>query len=54
MEKQNREIKKAVYKEYYSEFEEISLSDYCNFKLQKLAQRIKLKDYRPKPKMLYL
>ena len=53
MEKQNREFKKQSYKEFYLELEEVSLSDYYNFNLQNLAQKIKMQDYRPKPKMLY-
>ena len=32
---------------------ETSLADYHNFNLQALAQKIKMQNYRPKPKMLY-
>jgi hypothetical protein len=41
----------------YDEIEEIKdflESDYCNFNLSMLAQKIKSNTYRPKPKMLYL
>lgn len=36
------------------EFAETSLSDYYNFNLRELSQKIKIQSYRPKPKMLYL
>ena len=54
MEKQKKEFKKTDYREYYLGLEEAALSDYYNFNLKNLAQKIKMKDYRPKPKMLYL
>ena len=53
MEKQKKEIKKYEYEEL-SEIQEFLSSDYCNFNLSMLAQKIKSNVYRPKPKMLYL
>ena len=54
IEKEKKEFKKINYKEYYFDLEETCFSDYCNFNLQNLAQKIKTQAYRPKPRMLYL
>lgn len=54
MEKRKKDLRKADYKEFYSDFKEITLSDYYNFNLQNLAQKIKMQNYKPKPKMVYL
>ena len=35
------------------EAEKRELSDFCDFELSLLAEKIKLRSYRPKPKMLF-
>ena len=53
MEKQKKEFRKTE-NNIFADYKEVSLSDYYNFNLQNLAQKIKMQDYKPKPKMLYL
>jgi len=52
MEKINKKEKSIQYE--LEELQDILQSDYCNFNLKILAQKIKSQSYRPKPKMLYL
>ena len=37
----------------FTEIEAVELSDFRDFELSLLAEKIKLKTYRPKPKMLF-
>lgn len=48
---QNIDKKEQLITEIY---EQAYLSDYCNFNLHALAKKIKLKEYKPRTKMLYL
>ena len=54
MKNHNENMPKTDINDYLSEMENNVLSDYQNFKLHILAQKIKTASYKPKPKMLYL
>ena len=54
MEKQYGREQKQEIEDYIIDSDLILLSEYCNFNLRKMADKIKLQTYRPKPKMLYL
>ena len=41
-------------KEQLEDLQSVTLAEYYNFNLQKLAEIIKIQNYKPKPKMLYL
>jgi len=49
-----KSIKKTETELELNELYDILQTDYCNFNLKMLAQKIKSQSYRPKPKMLYL
>ena len=53
MEKQNKEFRKSE-NSIFTDYKEMALSDYNNVNLQKLAEKIKMQNYKPNPKMLYL
>jgi hypothetical protein len=54
MQNEKKEINKTGNESFHIELEEAKLSDYYNFNLQNLAQKIKMQTYRPKSKMFYL
>ena len=52
--KYGKQIENIFDKDTLPYLDDIALSDYHNFKLQKLAEKIKSQTiYRPKPKMIY-
>lgn len=54
MEKNINTREKTEIIDYLTEADLGFLSEYCDFNLSAMAQKIKLQTYRPKPKMLYL
>ncbi len=54
MENKKIDISKADIDSFLEELDNYPLSDYHNFKLHALAQKIRIENYRPKPRMLYL
>ena len=51
---EKKKVKKPEYEELDLGIENTPLSDYYNFNIQALASKIKMQNYKPKPKMLYL